>query len=447
MSMKGQVPIMEMITVIIALFVSFSIFFPERNFGNRWQEAEVALKGRDVVTSMDRSGGVATYVSNEDSLRQFINRTVSNNLVYWTTIEGTVQPDVIVACNCTTSQIQDLTNYIGRLKLNGREILLDIRPSTLSPIQKSNVLIIWGRTNLSAYRNDILNYMRDGGGVIGIADVTDPDTTYTEIFGVKRCSDVFGAGPCVDSGSSQIDFRYTTNSSKPAFQVDKYFFHLPIRDLANLSTFPITVETNQTCPNTQVFEGRFTFKSTIARYWICNSTDVFMDTNGNLAPDIILKENSTFSVRDVGTGVTYNFKMSYIDAGGNRTYISFRSNPLFRFDDSGFRPSSVMLYPSDRDDDKVILYDGSYGNGRPIPAATINNSLPGKAIWATDFLGATHDYRLLMASLVFSASKKKTVETTLGDLKVTGAITPYINVVNRDMLEIYQFNLGLGFPF
>jgi len=445
--MKGQIPVMEMITVTIVLFVSFSIFFPERNFGNRWQEADVALKGRDIVTSMDRSSGIASYVNDENAMNQFLNRTVSNNLIHWTTLEGTTQSEVIVACNCTTTQIQDLTNYIGRLKLNGREILLDIRPSTLSPIQKSNVLIIWGRTNLAAYKTDLLNYMRDGGGVIGIADVANPDSTYTEIFGLKRCSDLFGAGPCVDSSSTQIDFLYTANSSKPAFQVDKHFFHLPIRDLANLSTFPLTVETNQTCPNTQVFEGRFTFKSATARYWICNSTDVFMDTNNTGLPDVILKENATFGVRDPGTGVTYNFKMNYIDSGGNRTYISFRSSPLFRFDDVGFRPASVMLYPSDFNNDKIILYDGYYGNGRPIPAATVNDSLPGKAIWAVDFLGATHDQRLLMASLVLSASKKNTVETTLGDLKITGALTPYINVVNKDMLEIYQFNLGLGFPF
>jgi hypothetical protein len=49
--------------------------------------------------------------------------------------------------------------------------------------------------------------------------------------------------------------------------------------------------------------------------------------------------------------------------------------------------------------------------------------------------------------MILSASKKKTVETTLTDLKITGVTTPYINVANRDMLEIYQFNLGLGFPF
>jgi len=455
MGMKGQIPVIEMITVTIILFVSFSIFFPERNFDNRWQEADIATKGRDALTTMDRVNSTSKYSADQDALNSFLNKTIPNSIIYWTTIEGTAQSNIIVACNCTTTQIGDLTNYIGRLKLNDREILLDIRPSALSPIQKSNVLIIWGRTDLSAYKTDILNYLADGNGVIGVADVTNPDSAYTEIFGLKTCASMFGAAQCTNSGSTEMDFRYTTNASKPAFLVQKYFFHLPIRDLANLSTFPSTVETKSpagavmTCNNTQVFEGRLSFKSASARYWICNSTHVFMDTNNTVWPDVILKERDQFRVIDPSSGNYYNFSMSYIDAGGNRTYMSFKPSPLFRFNDTPFKPATVLLYPSDLNDDKVVLYDGSYPNGRQIPAVTINNSLTGRAIWSSDFISGSpgHDRRLLMASMVLAASKKRTVESNIGDLKISGAVTPYISVVNRDMMEIYQFNLGLGYPF
>ncbi|MBI4894735.1 MAG: hypothetical protein HY833_03295 [Candidatus Aenigmarchaeota archaeon] len=455
MGMKGQIPVLEMITVTVILFVSFGIFFPERNFDNRWQEADVATKGRDAMITMDRVNSTSKYSSDLDALNSFLNKTIPNNIIYWTTIEGTAQSNIIVACNCTTKQIGDLTNYIGRLKLNDREILLDIRPSALSPIQKSNVLIIWGRTDLGAYKTDILNYMKDGNGVIGMADAAAPDASYTEIFGLKTCTEVFGAAQCANSASTQIDFRYTTNASKPSFLTQKYFFHLPIRDLANLTVFPSTVETKSpagaviTCPNTQVFGGNLTFKSASARYWICNSTHVFMDTNNTIWPDTILREKTVFSVRDPATGGSYNFSMSYIDAGGNRTYMSFKPNPMFRFDDVNFKSPAVLLYPSDRDDDKVISYDGSYPNGRPIPTVTVNNSLTGRAIWSSDFLSVNpgHDRKLMMASMVLAASKKRTIETTLGDLRISGAVTPYVSVVNRDMMEIYQFNLGLGYPF
>lgn len=455
MGMKGQIPVLEMITVTIMLFVSFSIFFPERNFDDRWQEADLATKGRDAMITMDRTNSTSSYSSNPDALNSFLNKTIPNSIIYWTTIEGTAQSNIIVACNCTTAQISDLTNYIGRLKLNGREILLDIRPSTLSPIQKSNVLIIWGRTDLGAYKTDILNYLNDGNGVIGIADAANPDAAYTEIFGVKTCASIFGAAQCSNSASTQIDFRYTANASKPSFLVQKYFFHLPIRDLANLTIFPPTTEIRSpsgaviTCPNTQVFEGSLRFKSAVARYWICNSTHVFMDTDNTQIPDVVLKERDPFQVRDPGTGVAYNFRMSYIDLGGNRTYMSFNSSPVFRFDDSNFKSSSVLLYPSDLNDDKIVLYDGNYPNGRPIPVAVTNSSLTGKTVWSSDFLTGSpgHDKKLMMASMVLAASKKRTVESTLGDLKISGAVTPYINVANRDMMEIYQFNLGLGYPF
>jgi hypothetical protein len=174
-----------------------------------------------------------------------------------------------------------------------------------------------------------------------------------------------------------------------------------------------------------------------------------MDTDNNNVPDVILKEKDVFSLRDPATAVSYNFRMNYIDAGGNRTYMSFNSSPVFRFDDTNFKSPSVLLYPSDTNDDKVLLYDGNYPNGRPVPTATINDSLTGRAIWSSDFLSASpgHDRKLLMASMVISASKKRTVESNIGDLKISGAVTPYISVNNRDMLEIYQFNLGLGYPF
>jgi len=458
MGMKGQIPVIEMITVTIILFVSFGIFFPERNFDNRWQEADIATKGRDALTTMDRVNSTSQYSADQGALDSFLNKTIPNSIIYWTTIEGTAQSNIVVACNCTTKQIGDLTNYIGRLKLNDREILLDIRPSALSPIQKSNVLIIWGVTDLGAYKTDILNYLADGNGVIGIADVTSPDAAYTEIFGVRTCTSIFGGASCTNSGSTEIDFRYTTNASKPAFLVQKYFFHLPIRNLANLSTFPLTVETKSptgatmTCNNTQVFEGSLIFKSASARYWICNSTHIFMDTNNTVWPDVILRERDQFRVRDPSSGVSYNFSMSYIDAGGNRTYMSFKPSPLFRFNDTPFKPATVLLYPGDANiinDEKVVLHDGNYPNGRPIPVVTVNGSLTGKAMWSSDFISGSpgHDKRLLMASMVLAASKKRTVEPTIGDLRISGAVTPYISVVNRDMMEIYQFNLGLGYPF
>jgi hypothetical protein len=57
-----------------------------------------------------------------------------------------------------------------------------------------------------------------------------------------------------------------------------------------------------------------------------------------------------------------------------------------------------------------------------------------------------HDERLLLQSVILAVSNKNSKVSPLGDLR-TGSVTTYINAVNRDMFEVYRFNLGLGFPF
>ncbi len=438
--MKGQIPILEMIAVTIILFVSFSIFFPQAGFANRWDDAEIILKGRDIVLTMDRIGMLNLFAADAGALAGFLNKTIpEKNLIYWTTLEGTVQSKVTVACNCTTQQIQDLSNYIGRLKLNGRDVQVDIVKSTLLPIQKSDVLLIWGRERLGPYKDEIVSYLKSGNGVVGIADVRDPDSAYVEIFGVTECRDVFSPASCGGNGDSELTFVAPSSIAQTTFQTHKLFFHMPIRSLGALTApfIPIENASLPPCLSSTVFDGTFSFKNIDARYWICNISTVYFDTNQNNLADRVLKENDTFRVSG------FDFKMSYIEL--NRTHVSIR--PGFKFDD--FKDNNIKLFPADRDATKILLRDGDYSGGSPIPVVVVNGSTSGRAMWAPDFITRSpvnHDERLLIASMLLSASNKKSREPVVGSLQI-GFLTPYINVVSRDMFEVYQFNLGLGFPF
>jgi len=437
--MKGQIPILEMIAVTVILFVSFGILFSQREFENRWGDADIILKGRDMVLTMDRIGMLGTFTSSPDALANFLSDTIpERNLIYWSGLEGTLQPTVTVACNCTTSQINDLINWAGRLKLNGRDIRLEFVSSSLEPIQQSDVLLIWGRTGLASYKAEILSYLASGKGVVGISDVTSPDSTYTEIFGVRDCGSVIGQGNCGGNGDTEITFVSPTQASSPTFKAHKLFFHMPIRSLGSLAVpiIPLENANMPLCLSSTVFDGTFDFKNVEAMYWICNATTVYMDTNDNNLADQVLRENGTFRVGG------YDFKMSYIET--NRTFVSIR--PGFRFDD--FRNSQVKVLPSDGDTTKILLRDGNYNGGSPLPVVVMNGSESGRVIWGSDFISSNvdHDKRLLIASMLLAASSKRSNAPTIGDIQ-TGFLTPYINVVNRDMLEIYQFNLGLGFPF
>lgn len=436
-----------MIAVTIILFVSFSIFFPQTGFSNRWEDAEVILKGRDLLLTMDRIGLLSSYVSNPDAFAGFINKTIpEKNLLYWSTLDGTVQSRITVACNCTTTQIENLLNWIGRLKLNGRDIQIDVISSTLSPIQRSDVLLIWGRTNLAPFKSDILNYLRDGSGVVGISNIENPDSAYTEIFGVDRCQDVLSGhgGVCSGNGANELSFIVPADSSKLTFLPYKYFTHLPIRTVGTLGIAPVPLENasmpgcvENGLPKFPVFQGTFSFRSTDAAWWVCNQTTAFLDTNQNNLADAILVENNSFNIDN------FKFRMSYIEL--NRTFVSIK--PEYKFED--FRDNNIDLYPADKDSTKILLKDGNYNGGNPIPVVVANGTLSGRTLWSVDFLTQTpvnHDERLLIASMLMSASSKKTREPLIGSLQF-GFQIPYINVASRDMFEVYQFNLGLGFPF
>lgn len=444
--MKGQIPILEMITVTVILFITFGIFFPQGDVQSRWDDANVILKGRDMALTMDRTGMLNQFVADRDALTDFLNKNIpERNLISWTTLDGTVQPEIIIACNCTTDQIDTLLNSMGRLKLNGRNFTIDFVASTLSPIQRSDALLIWGRTDLEPFRNDIVNYLRSGNGVIGLADIENPDEAYTEIFGVAECASLLGQGNCGGAGSTELEFLVPTSVSQPRYQAYKFFHHLPIRSVSTgqfSAEVPVENEIS-TCPVWPVPEGFFSFKSTDARYWVCFQDDtIYFDTDGNNVADTIVSEREDFVI--AGS----NFRMSYIDSNSTFGRIFVSIKPEFRLDD--FRDQNIDLVPADLDNTKILLRDGNYNGGQPIPVVTVNRSTSGMAVWAPESLVTdgqfNHDERLLLASMISAASNKESRNPFVGEFQI-GFLTPYVNVVNIDMFEVYQFNLGLGFPF
>ncbi len=450
--MKGQIPILEMIAVIVILFISFTIFFPERNYGNRWEDAEIILKGRDIVLTMDRTGNLTNYAVDYSAFQQFMLQALpEKNLIFWNTLEGTIQNRITVACNCTTQQINELSTNVGRMKLNGRDIQIDFVASTLSPIQESNVLLIYGKKDLGPHRTQILNYLKRGNGVVGIADFNSasnekPDATYTEIFGIRDCRDVPGSSNCNGNGADRITFLSPAGTSQITYQPHKIFFHVPIRSIVPSGTSPqldIPYE-NVGVPRCvdvsrgyQPFLVTFSFKTVDANYWICNTTTVYFDTNQNNLADTVVKVNTTFRING------YDFNMRYIEL--NRTFIAFRSG--FEFDD--WRNANLRVLPSDMDSSKILLRDGSYDSGLSMPVVVANGTNYGMTMWGGDFLSNApmdHDERMLIASMLMAASGKRSDAVTVIGSQ-TGFSIPYINVANQDMMEIYQFNMGLGFPF
>jgi len=451
MKNKAFVSILEIIAVIIILIVAFSIFSPGFFYQNRWEQAFISLKGRDLVLTLDRIGNLYQYSFDERFLRDFLDKMVPTNLtnlIHWSRVQGTIKPKITVACACTKEQRDALINWIGRLKINGRNIDFDIVSSGLDPIyDTSDVLLIWGDQKLDDFKikTNIQNYARANKGIVEIRDFDgqgDLDDVQKNIFGIDRCDRVF-PGKCGIGGTTEISFEPKPDSATRKTYTSFKYFHsipLPISTTNEVPSFNSGQLSSCTSPPNVINEGVVEIRDVRHKFWICNgeTKSVYFDTEGNPdEADIIAVNGDKFTIDN------QELLLRYIES--NVIGISFESGYMF----TNFLDGGTKLYPKDEDQSRILLSKGTYTNTQnPIPASIVNDDVS-RVAWVSDFTKdltkVGDDHKMLLVALMLWTSDKRYV-SGLSNLRL-GHLTSYVNVNNIDMYEVYRFDLGLGFPF
>lgn len=457
MKQKAFVTILEMIVVIAMLIVAYGVFFPGFSYQNRWGDAFISLKGRDVVVTMDRIGNLYNNSFNVSSLKSFLDSTVPTNLtglIHWSGVDGTLKSVVGVACNCTNAQKNALISWIARLRMNGRNIDFDIVSSTLEPIlPASDVLLIWGdRTFTSQQKTNLENYLRSGKGIVEIMNLTGSlDAVQKSIFGLETCSGLFGGPSCgIGGGPPDISFEPTpTRVSNKSYTSYKYYHHIPMVAFAPTPTGFVNVKVGvEPCTSLDITRGTFGVREDDYNFWICDEIielSVYFDTGGNPEEaDIKVLQGQTFVIDG------QELLLSYID-NNVKIGVSFvpKNDSYGGYEFKNFLQGGTKLYPSNLDKSRVVLSKGNYtGTENPIPAVVVNGTVA-RVAWVADFTEdlnkVSDDHKLLLASLLLWTSEKRYI-SSLGNLRL-GYLTSYVNAVNQDMYEVYTFDLGLGFPF
>ena len=243
-------------------------------------------------------------------------------------------------------------------------------------------------------------------------------------------------------------------------------------------------------------------------FWICDSSSVYFDTDDDGVADVSL--TTTWPENLFGlkyNGMILNFSISYIKR--DRIGIKFLENKTYYFSDFSqfvmagecpykdedycsspgaavgncrkcfpcprtwdtqpclpppYDPEECehlcsvgwtsknktynLIYPIDEDKERILLEGDKEidvgGTYYPVPAVILNGT---KVAWSSDFFtaGLGDDEKLLLISLLFWASNKKTKE--IHQTLRTVYLTPYLNVKNEDLYEVYKFSLGLGSPY
>jgi hypothetical protein len=431
-----------MITVVIILFIAFSIFFPGFIYKTRWNEAYTVLLGRDTILTIDRLGKLYNYSFSAGNLQKYLDTALpinKTNLIGWSEVDGTVKGRLTIACNCTNDTISALTEWFYGLKFNGREIQVYIPQSNLDVInQPADILLIWGYKDLNPYRQSIRNFLAAEKGVVEIMDFSD----VTQINNDSIQNETFGLKGNINLSSEQKSdsfVRKPANVNDISYETYKFFYHIPIplKTIANQTPAIPSEMGTITCSN--FTQGSMTFNKTSYKFWDCYfPQSVYFDTNNNSLADKEVLTGQSFNISN------YNFTLNYIDSL-QKIGVAFQYP--FVFNDFGnYGPTGMDILnvePRDGDQNKIILKsDGGY------PVVILNRNQISRAAWIADFSedGYGDDEKQLLTSLIFWASNKRAIGVLSTNIK-TGFLTSYINTANQDIFEVYKFNLGLGYPF
>lgn len=426
MALLGQMTILEVITSLVLILGVFAIFFRYPSYKTDWQSAYLSILARDILSTLD----FTEKLYNSSFSLDYFNISISNtfltkeNYIFSLSTENAFKSNIIVAANCSSYQIKEFSKWYGRLIVNRRFINLFFVETNLTNIPLySDVLLICGYKNLTNYRQQILDYLSMGKGIVEISDlnsISSLDTTSKEIFGIDFSTNVLGTSNIVLASDVNISKPLSSNASN--YPPYKIFYNLPI--VLNSTSI------NQSSGN---YIGNFSFRNFTVPFEInFTSRAVYFYTQIKTS----VQERTAFSLYG------YNFFLSYI-LDNSSIAISFKKTYNFS-DFSG----NNRVFPIDNESSKIFLYNGFYSLTEywkyPVPLATINSS---KAAWIVDFNrynNATDDQKLALLSLIISVADKR---NTILPLQKKAILSRYINVENYDIYEPYLLYLGISYPY
>lgn len=430
---KGIASTIEVIAVILALFISFSIFFPGGAYKSNWDNAYASLTSRDIMATLLATGNLHSYMYNDEEMTNFLeNMFPETNLIFWYRLEG-IKDSIVVACNCTNEQIQALQDWTKGVRLNDRDIEMSICPTSLTTseagcIKESDVLLIWGYRDLQPHEQLLSDYLVEDKGIVELMDFNSaPDAVQQNIFGINR-------GGFLGESEDVILEPYRTDQI--TYQVYKSFYNMP------LAVFGAEQSTDLSQCEME-FRGTLTLNEQ-NMFWICNATYAYFDDSGDTIPDKgPISPGESFSLDG------FYFELSYVDSE-DKIRITFLETPNpYEFIDFAMPPLGEAIISGNNDNSRVFVRMS--GGANTACGVVLNNVSASRTTWIADFtrngvdeVGDDHR-QLLLSSLVWAS--KKYVGTEDVPIFQKGFATSYITIKNIDMFEIQKYDIGVGYPY
>lgn len=445
--MKGIASIIEVVITGMILILAFYYFFPRYTIESNWGKVLLETRVMDVLNTIDRLELTETLARSDAEFGDFMGKVFhpveAEVLVSWKDTRGLLN-EVKVACyGCEQTDIDDLSSWLSGHSINGRTITFTITAfSDFNQIPDSNVLLIYDETLplatvLDPNKNILKNYISLGKGLVEVGDVTNENQmgeVQSEIFGLAYDE--------ANLGSIDYNIVLMPPEMSRVLGLYYYFYNIPLMSVVTEKNIVICDESlfGSGCDQDGL-KGKFVLMggqiggSDEYSFWIYG-TVVYFDTDADGDADSILSAGETFSLT-TQLGYDEEFKLKAIDMNSiNLVFI-----PDFRFDDM-LKPDSHKVRQADDDDGKVFIKTDT-----DIPVV-VANVTSGRTVWMPYLAKKeiSDDEKLLLMSSLFWSAERSEVKGTIPSFS-SGHRKSMIDVVGTDVLEIYTFSLGLGYPF
>jgi hypothetical protein len=314
---KGFVNILELIFVLIALFIAFGILFPGASYVNKWSQALLIANSRDIILTADRMGKLYDYSFDASQLSGFLNQVIPitrTNLLAWSQIEGTIKSRVIVACNCTEQQKDDLTSWISGITFNGRTVDIDFVRTNLDEINMpSDVLLIFGYRDITPVQDEIFGITEGGTWGSPTYGGTWGSPTYDEIIKPATASNITYQAYKIYlkalGGQSPISPEFCKDTSNKRI--------VPSDNDASR----IFVKANDGSPCV-IFNDKKVAKVA----WIAGPVDPYNSNHTKLLASVLLSASNKRAIGILSPNLQVGYMTSYINVKNNDMFEIYRFN-------------------------------------------------------------------------------------------------------------------------
>jgi hypothetical protein len=192
--MKGIIKILEAIIASIILITTISFFINiERT--TRWDTALFQTNVQDTLSSLDRSGLLQTHIRNYDKLgfESLIKSSIGKTTDFSLSIDGIPDSEIIIACNCTATQINDLKSILNITVDNSfsyktRRLNITVNPASIENLGEEDILFIFGYKSLAPYETQINAFLEKDRTIFMFSSLTEAqvnDGIMNETFGLQ----------------------------------------------------------------------------------------------------------------------------------------------------------------------------------------------------------------------------------------------------------------------